>query len=438
MSFTSRTRWSDLYVSAVAQFFGALGTFLTMVTLVLALQRRGAGGVEVAGLVLCEALPMVLLGKLIGALIDRLDSRRLLIAAGTGQVVACLGLTVAGSYPAILAGAAALSVTSGVAIPTRQALLPAMVTRDQLPRASAIGQTAGSLGLMLGPALAGLLFGSLGPQSTIRLAAIGFLATVIAGITIRTRRGGRPARSTAEGQGGAWSLASDRLLWSSAWSVAAVLAAISAVNVVLVFFIMRTLAGSEATYGLVDSMWTVGLLTGAWVCSRLVRPTTDDRAVGRRLLAALGLISAAIVLVGVAPAAAWLVPCYLIGGAANAGINVLTGTLIGRRAPAEARGRANAALAVRLQGGSLLGYIAGGLLLEVADPRSVILGCGALGIVTALATAHFLRGDQFRPDNPPRTPASTQTLGGVSWISTACDGPDAAWRRPGKARLQHR
>jgi MFS family permease len=188
-----------------------------------------------------------------------------------------------------------------------------------------------------------------------------------------------------------WTLATDRLLWSSTWSVAAVIAAVGAVNVVLVFFIMRTLSGSESTFGLVDSTWTVGVLVGAWVFSRLVRPATADTTVAWWLVLALAMVSAATVFVGLTTEAWWIIPCYLFGGASNGGLNVLIGTLLGRRAPAEARGRANTAFAMRIQAGAMIGYVAGGFLLEVAQPRVIVLGCGGLGLVTALGAAWFMR-----------------------------------------------
>jgi len=97
------------------------------------------------------------------------------------------------------------------------------------------------------------------------------------------------------------------------------------------------------------------------------------------------------VLVGTAPGALWIIPCFLIGGAGNGGLNVFTGTLVGRRAPAESRGRANTAMTMRVQAGAMIGYVAGGLLLAVADPRWVVIGCGVLGLFTALAAAALLR-----------------------------------------------
>jgi len=406
MPFTSavtRSRWSDLAVAAAGQFLAALGTFLVMVTLVLALQQRGASGLEVAALIICEALPMVALGKLIGLAVDRFDSRWILILSGIGQVAACLALSVADDLTSVLIGATALAVASGVAMPARAALVPAMVTRDDLPKASAIGQTASSAGMMLGPALAGFLVGGLGVERTTQLAAALFLGTIVAGLTIRTRRGGRwnetaPVSPAAPGAITAlpdpsapalapWSLRQDRLLRSTAWGLAAVLCTISAVNVVLVFFIMRTLGGNEQQYGLVDSMWTVGMLVGAWLFSRLVRPSTTDRTLALGLFVALGIIALSLIGIGTVSSALWIVPFYLIGGTQNGGLNVIAGTLLGRRVPADARGRANTALAMRVQGGALVGYAAGGLLLELASARWIVLGCGVLGLAMVLLAA---------------------------------------------------
>jgi MFS family permease len=388
MSFTTeRSRWSDVFIASAAQFLGSLVWFLVLVTLVLAVQRRGGSGLEVSALVIAEALPIVVAGRLIGRLVDRVDSRALLIASGVGQLAACVVLARVESFTATVAAAFALSVTIEVAIMTRQALLPAMVKRDDIPRASAIGQTASSIGMMLGPALAGFLVGTHGPRWTIEIAAIGFLSTIIAGLALRTRRGGPAPAGTGDERVDTpqWTLRSDRVLSTSVWGLTAVMAAIGAVNVVLVFFIIRTLGSSEQMYGLVDSMWTVGLLPGAWLFSHWVRPTTTDATLARRLFGTLGLVALALLLVGSAPAVWWVVPFFLLGGVNNAGLNVLAGTLLGRRVPPEARGRASAAISMHIQGGGLIGYVAGGLLLAVANPRWIVLGCGLLGLLVVFA-----------------------------------------------------
>ncbi len=404
MSFTSssavRSRWADVSIASAAQFLGALGTFLVMVTQVLALQQRGATGLEVAALVICEAVPMVVLGKPIGWIVDRVDSRVLLIVAGAGQVLSCLAMAYASGFTAVIGGVLALSVASAVSVPARQALLPAMVIRDDLPRANAIGQSAGAAGMMIGPAMAGFLVGGVGPQQTVRFAAFGFVATIVAGLMIRTRRGGRapaagPARSSE--LDAAWSLKQDPLLRSCVWGLTAVIAAAGAVNVVLVFFVMGTLRSSTQMYGVIDAMWTVGMLAGAWLFSVVVKPGTSDATLARRLIFTAGFLSVAVVAVGTAPSAWWIVPWYLFGGAQNGGLNVLGGTLMGRRVPANARGRANAALAMRVQAGALIGYVAGGLVLQLAEPRWVVIGCGILGVATAAVVLPLVAGSARIP-----------------------------------------
>jgi MFS family permease len=404
-----RSRWSDVAISASTNLVGTSGSFLVMTALVLALQQRGATGIEVTALLLCEAVPMVVFGKLLGAAVDRFDSRILLVIGGSAQVVACLALSRATSLPAVLGGAFSLSVATGLVASTRQALFPAMVTRDDLPRALAIGQTAASVGMMLGPAGAGFLVGGLGVNRTTTAAAAAFVATIVAGLALRTRHGRvhRPADGLAEVA--AWSLRSDRLLWTSVWSLTAVVAALAAVNVALVFFILETLRGTQAQYGLVESLYTVGVMAGAWVFGRLVRPTTTDVAVAGRLIAGLGLVSASLMATGSVRTAVWIAPCYLLGGIGNGGLNNMTATLFGRRVPPAARGRAGTAMTMRVQGGAMVGMLAGGGLLSLVDPRWIVLGCGILGLAVVGGLAPRVR-DAAPPVPAPDQAAPTNAL----------------------------
>jgi MFS family permease len=437
MSFTSRpSRWADVAIVSAGQLLGGLATFLVMVTQVLHFQLRGASGVEVAALIMCEALPMVLLGKPIGRLVDRVDSRLLLVLAAVAQAAASLALAQVTSLPAVLGVVLALSAASAVSVPTRQALLPAMVQRDDLPRAGALVQTAGTLGMMGGPALAGFLVGGLGPQSTVRLAAVGFLATVVTALMVRTRRGGSAGKAVEASAAAAvapaahagespvepvvtWSLAGDPLLRAGVWSLAAVVTAVSAVNVVLVFFVLGTLGSTPQAYGVIDATWLVGLLVGAWLVGLAVRRRTTDGVIARALVVAAGMVCLAVVGVGSAPGPWWIVPCYLVGGAANGAINVLGTTLVGRRVPGGALGRANTALAVRVQGGSLLGYVAGGLLLAVVAPRWIVLGCGLIGLLTALAVLPLVvRVDRRYIPEPERAQADPAQVDRVTEWAT--------------------
>jgi MFS family permease len=399
MSFASGpSRWSEVWLVTAARGTSACGDFLAATALALALQSAGAGGLAVSGLMLAATLPLVVLAPLTGRLADRADSRLLLVGAGLGQAAVCLLLAYAG-HPALVIALVAL-LASGLAVtqPVLSALVPLMVRAEDLPRAAALNQTAGTLGALAGPALAGVLVGGFGVRLPLLLDAASYLALVVAGLLIRTRRGGRgravpvTTSGTATGPAAGWRLRHDPLLVAMLATLAGVVAAVGAINVVEVFFIRETLGSSTTVYGLVTGAWTLGVLVGAWLFARLARRLADD---GRLLVGYLALLAGCclmILLSAAVPSVLLLVPVWLLGGVGNGGANVFDNVLLARRVPEAARGRAYAALSGSAQGAAMVGFLLGGLLLEVATPRFLIAGCGVAGLlVIALVVPPVIR-----------------------------------------------
>ncbi|WP_083672512.1 MFS transporter [Micromonospora sp. CB01531] len=413
MSFAyGRSRWSDVWLVTGSRAVSTCGDFLAATALTLALQSAGAGGLAVSGLMLAATAPLVALAPLTGRLADRVDSRLLLVVAGLGQAAACLALAYA-SHPALVIALVAL-LASGLAVtqPVLSALVPAMVRAEDLPRAAALNQTAGTLGALAGPALAGVLVGGFGTRLPLLLDAASYLALVAAALLIRTRRGGsrRPAPATAPGTSAApavaWRLRSDPMLVAMIVTIAGVIAAVGAINVVEVFFIRETLHSSTTMYGLVTGSWTLGILVGAWLFARLARRLVDDRRLLVGYLVLLAGCCLMILLSAAVPSALLLVPVWLLGGVGNGGANVFDNVLLARRVPEANRGRAYAALGGSVQGASMVGFLLGGLLLEAAAPRSLVAGCGVAGLlVIALVVPSVTRAVRAARA-PVRVPAA--------------------------------
>ncbi|MFG2054062.1 MFS transporter [Micromonospora sp. NPDC048930] len=424
MSFTSGpSRWADVGLVTAARGVSTCGDFLAASALTLALQSAGAGGLAVSGLMLAATLPLVALAPLAGRLADRVDSRLLLVVAGLGQAAVCLVLAYAG-HPALVIALVAL-LASGLAVtqPVLSALVPTMVRAEDLPRAAALNQTAGTLGALAGPALAGVLVGGFGARLPLLLDAASYLALVAAGLLIRTRRGGSrrvtPATTPGTGTGPStvtWRLRRDPLLVAMIATIAGVIAAVGAINVVEVFFIRETLHSSTTMYGLVTGAWTLGILIGAWLFARLARRLVDD---GRLLVGYLALLAGCclmILLSAAVPSALLLVPVWLLGGVGNGGANVFDNVLLARRVPEAARGRAYAALSGSVQGASMVGFLLGGLLLEVATPRVLVAGCGVAGLlVIALVVPPVVRAVRAEraPVGVPPEPAADAAATGA-------------------------
>ncbi|MEV6812005.1 MFS transporter [Micromonospora sp. NPDC051296] len=396
MSFTSgSSRWSDVGLATAARGIATCGDLLAATTLTLALQSSGAGGSAVAGVLLAATLPLVVLAPLTGRLADRMDSRKLLIGAGLAQSAICLGLAYAG-HPLLVICLVAL-LASGLAVtqPVLSALVPAMVSPADLPRATALNQTAGMIGVLTGPALAGFLVGGFGTRTPLQIGAVSYLALVLAGLLIRTRRGGGwrtvPAGTADAATVASWRLRQDPLLLAMVATLAGVVGTIGAINVIEVFYVRETLGASAAVYGMVTGAWTLGVLCGAWIFARLARRFTDDAGLVQCGLLLLGGCCLMVLVSVTVPAALLLVPIWLVGGMCNGGDNVFNNVVLARRVPEAARGRAFAAMGAAVQGAAMVGYLVGGLLLEVTEPRPLIVGCGVAGLLVLLGFVRPVR-----------------------------------------------
>ena len=386
--------WRDVYLVASARAVSYCGDMLAATALVLALQARGAGGFAIAAVLLASSVPMVLLAPLAGRLADRVDSRILLTGVGLAQAAVCGVLAYATGTAAIIGLVALLAAGLAISGPTSMALTPAMVGRRNLPRASALSQTAGSIGMLAGPALAGFLVDRYGLRLPLLLDAASYLAIAGAGLALRTRRGGRfgdggevagddPA-GVVTGHGGAarWRVRDDALFTLMTVLTGAVVAAVSAINVTDVFFVRDTLHASATAYGLLGAVWVGMMAIGSWGAARIMR---TDRSTALLLMTLFLVTSGVIAAAATVPAVAWLVPLFAIGGISNGGENAAAGTLIGRRAPAARRGHAAAVFGAVANGANAVGFLVAAPLLEVRTPRQVIAGCGIAGLLVCLA-----------------------------------------------------
>ncbi|MBM2617958.1 MFS transporter [Actinoplanes sp. LDG1-06] len=397
MSFTSRddTRWRDVYVVAGSRAVSVCGDFLAATTLALVLQQGGHGGLAVSGLMLAASLPLAVLAPITGRLADRADSRTILAVVPLLQAAVCLALAFA-THPVAIIGLVAL-LACGLAFtqPVLGALLPEIARREDLAKASGLTQTAGNIGMLVAPALAGILVGQTGARLPLLLDAASYLALVVAALSLRTRRKGL---GTGKAALVPWRLRDDRTLSVMVGVLAASIAGVSLIQVVEVFFIRDTLGASTTDFGFVAASWTVGMLLGNVIFSRV----PPRRITVPALLVVVAGSCLPLVLGATAPGPYWLIPLWIAGGVCNGGINVFITVIVAGRTPSAARGRAFAALNAAVQGAGMIGLLVAGPLVEVADPRLLMAVAGAFGLVILLSSIPLVRRE------PPSVPATSE------------------------------
>jgi MFS family permease len=138
---------------------------------------------------LAAAVPMIFLTPIGGGFADRFPRRRLLLWTQAGMLLQSLllaALTLSGGVQLweIFVMSAANSVLLAVDNPTRQALIPDLVSQDQLQSAISLNSVVWSGSALFGPALGGLLLGPLGPGGLFVVNAVSYLAMLYAVITL--------------------------------------------------------------------------------------------------------------------------------------------------------------------------------------------------------------------------------------------------------------
>ena len=175
----SNARYRRLWIATSISELGSNVGRMAFILLVHQLARESGEDPEhdVALIVLLETIPMLLLGPVAGALVDRLDRRGLLVACDLLSVVLMLAipwLALLSSRAPLFAVAAVFSAIGTVFHPARQSALPDLVQPQDLPEANGISTTTSSVNLIAGMALAGVLIELLGKVGTFVLTSVGF------------------------------------------------------------------------------------------------------------------------------------------------------------------------------------------------------------------------------------------------------------------------
>src|SRR5437588_10960173 len=142
---------------------------------------------------LCSGLPMLLLTMAGGSAADRFDKRKILLATQVLQIALaiCMGFLIRSGKIEIwhiLAFAAVLGISNSFEMPTLNALVPELVTRDEIQSAIAVDRAVFHGSRVVGPSLAGIFISAWGTASAFFINAISFLALIIAILSLPARR----------------------------------------------------------------------------------------------------------------------------------------------------------------------------------------------------------------------------------------------------------
>jgi MFS family permease len=382
MNVSGGNRDSRLLVGAVGLSAG--GDFLALIPLAALVSELSGSGWAVSALFVALWGPMVLFSSPAGKLIDRVETRGLLIASSIIQAVIAATLMLAtDSVAAIIALVAVLGSVNAFSAPAEFALTGSVASGERLKILNGHVETARYIGMTVGPIAGGALAGAGGIEIALAINALTYAAVALAALLLGVRRRPAVAQDGVEHEvrGGFEILGHDPVLRLMMGVTFVTLLLMTGVATAEVFYVREDLDGGDFGYGAVMTAWTLGMAGGALLISSRIGATS---------LASMAMVMIMVQGAGLSVQTIFLslplaIACYLIGGIGHGTKNVLVRTLIHERTPASAHGRSGAAYNA-LRNGAELGALAlGGFLVESIGARGTLAIQGSLPILVALA-----------------------------------------------------
>ena len=330
-------------------------------------------------------LPDLVVGLPAGALADRWDRRKMMLLADLGRAVltALVPLSVWLGGPTLLIVIAVtfpINMLRVLWLAGYTAAVPGLVGRELVPRASAVFEAVFNVGWIVGPALAGLLSGWIGPGPTIALDAATFALSAVALLFVRrqlkpeARR--EPTHILADVREGIGFVARHGTLRAviALWASMSIITA--GISTAWIFYISVDRGLGTELVGIVLSSYAVGSLSGAVIAARIAW-----RSVGRVMLVASVTTGVAIVAMIGMPVPVMIGAAFVCGIAVSNGL-VAYVSLRTQLSPDALLGRVGATARTLSIGLMPIGSLVTGVALDAVGGAGTLVAMGVLMVAT--------------------------------------------------------
>jgi MFS family permease len=390
------------------QAISQVGAQVTQVAVPLQVYAITGSSLDVGLVGLAGLVPLVIFGLYGGAIADAVERRKLVIITSTATMLVSAVLLAQAvmhlQHLSLLYGCVVVQAAfSAVGTPTRGAIVPQVVPREQLEAANTLVFGSFQLAIVAGPLLAGVAVGTGGFAWAYGIDVATFAGSFYAALRLPSLPPGRSPRaaglsSVIEGL---------RFLGARPTVLMTFLVDINA----MLFSAPRALfpALADGQYG--GGAHTAGLLyaapgVGAIIVTFMGGAIARIHRQGLGIVLAVSVWGVAIIAFGLY-STLWLGLLLLaIAGAADTVSAVYRATILQVASPTAMQGRLQGVYTVVVTGGSRLGDVRAGAMASVLSPRVSLVsgGLACLGglLLLVLAVPAFLRYDARtrRTDHP--------------------------------------
>lgn len=400
-TFRSLRRHRNYRLFFTGQLVSVAGTWMQNIALAWLVIELSGSALAVGALAFCRFVPFLLLGLVAGVIVDRFDTRVLLLATqGAAMAVsialAAVTLTGIATLPVVYALAALGGLVLVFDAPGRQTLTFQMVGQSELQNAVALNSGLFNASRVVGPALAGLVIAAVGTGMCFVVNAVSFLSVLVSLRLMREdelfpvekSRETRVVAGIREGLSWAWRSQLARV-------VLVVVTVVSTVgfnfHVLVPLLASQTLDVGPEVFGILSAGFGLGALVGALATASL-REASSRVFVGGAI--GFSLVMLALTLVHSVEVALFL----LFGlGLSFALFTASANALLQLASPAHLRGRVMSLYLFAFAGLAPIGGLVAGWLAEQGGTPLAFGVAGTSGLAVIVWAAHELFTTRLAP-----------------------------------------
>src|SRR5262245_25113613 len=362
---------------------------VTYVALPYQMYRLTGSSFSVGLLGLVALVPLLAPALIGGVMADAIDRRRIAIATdvalAAGSATLAIVATRGASSWLLCLVAAWMSAVGGLQRPAIESLVPRLIEKRDLPAAASLAVVRGSVGMIAGPAVGGLLIASAGLTVTYLVDVVSYAASLVCLWMIRAvppAEDAEPPSVAAVIEGFRYARSRQELIGTYVVDFVAMVFGMP----LALFPAMSDRLGGPSVLGLLYAAPAIGAL-GASLTSRW---TPHVHRHGLAVMLAATAWGLAIVAFGFCQTL-WPALVYLaIAGGADGISGILRMTMWNETIPDTLRGRLASIEMVSYMSGPLLGHLEAGAVAAAFGVTASIVSGGMLCVVGVLACSVWL------------------------------------------------
>lgn len=392
MDLSPLRRHRDFRLIFIGQVVSSIGTMISFVAVPFQIYELTHSSLAVGLVGALEFFPIITLSFVGGAIADAMDRRKIMIGTDLVLMLGAIALALNAMLDkpqlwVIYAVGVLMTSVDCLQRPAMEAVIPRVVPAEDMTAAAAINGSQRSLGMVVGPAIGGLLIAGVGLRWTFWLdaASYAFSAAMVAMIHLRGAPEGaeRPSFRRIK-EGIAFARSRQQLMGTY---VVDIIAMVFGMPIALFPAIADGYGGAEV----------LGLLTGAPAVGALLASVTSGwtsrvRRHGMAVTYAACGWGAAIALFGLSNNLALALFFLALAGASDMISGVFRMTIWNHTIPDELRGRLAGIELMSYSVGPALSGVESGVVARAFTPRVSVVSGGILCIAGAIIATLMLPG----------------------------------------------